>query len=358
INKKKQKKKNIIGWVTQKEILFFTKNLSIMLRSGSTLSEALKILHDQSKAKLEVILSDVIQMTQKGVELSQALSKHKKTFSELYVNIVKIGEESGTLEKNLEYLADQLEKSYRLRKKILGAMLYPAIIIIGILLLGFGITFFILPKISNMFKNFRVELPWSTKILIFISDFFQNYGLWAILGGIAIVIFLSWFLRTKFVKPFTHKVILILPICKSISKNFNLSMFYRSLSILLKSGVTIDEGIKICTKTISNVHYKNFLLETYQKIKGGETLCKALKEKPKLFPPTDTQIISVGEKSGGLPESLSYGASIHEDQLDDISQNLSSILEPVLFIFLGIIVAILALSIISPIYSITQQFQR
>ncbi len=356
--KNKLRQPIVFGGISQKAILLFTKNLAIMLKSGSTLSEALAVLQKQATAKLKILLTGIIEKTNKGVEFSLALSKYPKTFSEIYINIIKIGEQSGTLEKNLEYLADQLDKSYKLHKKIVSAMLYPAIVITGILFLGIGIAVFILPKISRLFKSFRVELPWSTKALIAVSDFIQNHGLLTLIVAVMIIVLFIFLSRQKFVKPFTHKLFLMIPLIKQISRNSNLSMFYRSLSILLNSGVTIDEGMRICTKTINNVHYQKHLEIVNSKIKSGGSLFDALTDHPKLFPATDVQIITVGEESGSMANALAYSASIHDDELDDITQNLTTLLEPILFIFLGLMVALLALSIITPIYSITGQFNR
>lgn len=356
----KKKKTNIkkiyIGGVPKKSILFFTKNLSIMLKTGSTLNEALTVIKKLSKGKLQSILDEITSKVEKGINFSEALKAYPKVFSQIYINIVKIGEESGTLDKNLQYLSEQLEKSHKLKKQMIGAMIYPMIILGGTFILGTVLSIFVLPKLTRMFKNFKVELPITTQILIKFSDFMDNYGLYFFFGMIALFIFLYWFVRLKKIKPITHLLLLKIPVVKVFSKNYNLSMFYRSLSVLLISGTTIDDALVICSKTVNNVTYQNFILHLHKKIKGGENLYDLLLKSPKLFPPTDTQIINVGEESGTLSDSLAYTASIREEELNDLTKNLSTILEPLLFIFLGVIVAILALSIIAPIYSITQQF--
>lgn len=357
IKQKKERKKIYIGGVPKKTILFFTTNLSIMLKTGSTLSESLRVIMKQSKGRFHDILDEIIAKVEQGIKFSEALDNHPKVFSSIYVNIVKIGEESGTLDKNLEYLAHQLEKSNRLKKQIVGAMIYPMIILGGTFILGTVVSIFVLPKLTRMFKNFKVELPLTTKILIVVSDFMDQHGIIFFVGLISLIIFLIWFLRIKQVKPFTHRLLLRIPIIKTFSRNYNLSMFYRSLSVLLISGTTIDEGLIICSKTVNNVAYQKIITDLYKQIKGGESLYEILTKHPKLFPPTDTQIINVGEESGTLTDSLAYTASIREEELNDLTKNLSNILEPVLFIFLGLIVATLALSIIAPIYSITQEFR-
>ncbi|MFH1142364.1 MAG: type II secretion system F family protein [Candidatus Uhrbacteria bacterium] len=343
----------VIGTVSMKEILFFTKNLSVLLKSGTTLTEAIEVLQQQAKGKLKYVLEQVAEQIGEGHPFSEALEDHKSTFSNIFVNIVKVGEQSGTLEDNLSYIAEQLDKSYQLRKKILGAMMYPLIVIIGATVLGLGIVLFVLPKVTNLFKGFDVELPLTTRILIAVSDFFQVHGLLALIAGLIGLIVLIILIKQRFVKPITHWIFLYLPVVKNISIHANLASFCRTMSILLKSGVTIDEGIKICSQTVSNYHYQQFLLKTYDKIKAGDTLAGSLAVKKHLFNGTDIQIIKVGEESGSLSDSLAYCATIHEREVDSITENLSNILEPILLVFVGLMVGFLALSIITPIYSIT-----
>mgnify|MGYP002760280165 CR=1 FL=1 len=346
---------NLTG-VSNKQILFFTKNLSIMLQAGSTLSEALEVMQQQGEGKLEQIVKDVKDKVNKGFEFSQALEEYPDTFSNTYISVLKVGEKTGSLGKNLKYLVEQLEKTQSLKKKILGAMFYPAVVLTGGLLVTLGIIIFILPKITGLFKSFDVELPWTTQLLINISSLFQNYGLLMGLGITAFVILLVWVLKQDFVKPFTHWLILKTPVVKTISKHFNLIMFFRTLSILLKSGITIDEGLKTCSQTVQNIKYRNFLEKAYNEVNAGDSLTHVMKQREDLFPVTNIQIISVGEDSGTLSDSLEYCSDIHEEELDDLTKNLSDILEPILLILMGLLVAFLAMSIITPIYSITGKF--
>ncbi|MFA5076073.1 MAG: type II secretion system F family protein [Patescibacteria group bacterium] len=342
-----------IGNVSQKQVLFFTKNLFIMLKAGLTLTEALIVLKDQIKGKLQFILNDVYDEVAKGYKLSEALEKTPKVFSDIYTNVIKVGEESGNLEQNLEYLAGQLGKNQALKRKVTGAMIYPAIVFIGGICLSLGIAIFILPKVTKMFDSFQIELPLTTRILIGVSNFFQAHGLIATVSIIGGLIFLFWFFRRKFVQPVSHWLILRLPIVKNIALHLNLTTFTRTLSILLDSGITIDDSIKICTKTVSNYYYKKFLRQTYTQVKAGDSLASILQQNKKLFPITDVQIIQVGEVSGTLSNSLKFCSSIHEDEVDNITKNLSTILEPILLVTIGLMVGFLALAIITPIYSIT-----
>lgn len=346
------------GSVSHKQLLFFTKNLSILLRSGSSLTEALLVLEDQSKGKLRLVLNEVNFAVQRGTSLGEAFSRFPKVFSPTYVSIIKIGEKSGTLEENIDYIADQLETSYQLRRKIRGAMLYPAIVMIAAILLGIAVTFFILPKLTVLFSNFDVELPLTTRILLAIFNFFQSYGFSAVLGLLALLIFLFWFLRLEIVHPVTHWLLLRIPIVSAISKNYNLALFSRTLGVLLRSGVTIDEGLAICSASVSNYYYKKHFKHAQKDVKGGAELTAVLREDKRLYPATTVQIVHVGERSGTLSDSLEYVSTIHENVVNDITKNLSSLLEPVLLLVIGVMVAILALAIITPIYSITGQFRQ
>jgi len=346
-----------LGGIPLKDLLYFTNNLSILIKAGSTISESLKILGEQLRGKLKIIIENVSKKVDGGQQLSIALGTYSKYFSEIYINMIKIGEESGRLEENLGHLARQLEKDYDLKKKVLGAMLYPAIIFTGGLGVAIGIAFFVLPKVTKLFVNFKVKLPISTRILIAISNFFQNHGILAVsllVGTIVVIVILA---KRKFIKPVTHWLILKLPVVKTMSRHSNLTTICRTLSTLLNSGVTIDESLEICAKTTSNYHYKKFLRFALERINSGDTLTNALRRRKDLFPLTDIQIIHVGEESGSLITSLDYCAEIHEKEVDNMTRNLSTILEPILLVTIGLMVGFIAISIISPIYSVTENFR-
>lgn len=355
--KKKSLANKEIGWVSQKDLLLFTQHLSIMLGTGSTLSEALRVLQKHRKGKLKEVIENVAYQVNQGKKFSEALSHHPHTFSTLYRNTVSVGERSGKLQENLEYLGNQLEKREELKKKVIGASIYPAIVFFGGILLAIGITVFALPQVSQLFSNFNVELPWSTRTLLKVADLIEVHGkLIAILCAILIPL-LTIILRLKRMRPITHWIFLHIPVVNRIIRHFNLAMIGRTLGLLLHSGVTIDESVKICVGSIKNHQYRTLLGKAYTGIKGGESLSHILEAYPKFFPPTDVQIIHVGERSGTLTQSLNHCAVLHEKEVDDLSRNMSSLLEPFLLIFIGVLVGFLALSIIRPLYSITNQLQ-
>lgn len=359
--KRKIKKKNkgfklsqiTLGKVSTVTKLLFVKHLSIMLKSGMSLSDAFNVLIDQSKGKFKKILEKIRDKTNAGFSLHESLADFPKTFSPIFINLIRAGESSGTLEQNLGQLAIQMEKNYNLKKKIKAAMLYPMIILIFVFIVGLGTIFFILPKLVPLFKGLHTKLPWTTNILVKIGEFFHQYGAWPILILFLAIIFLIWLLKRKFMRPLTHWIILHLPIFKKISRDLNLSRFTRTMGSLLKSGLTIDESLLITSKVVSNYYFQLSLKEAAETIKQGEPLGKILSKWPFLYSKLCIRMIEVGEKTGSLDDTLLYLANFFEAEVDDLTKNLSNILEPVLLIFIGLAVAFLALSIITPIYQIT-----
>ncbi len=346
------------GTVSQKQLLFFTKNLSILLKAGSTLPESLLVLKDQAKGKLRYILTESHVAINKGQKFSDALRKFPHIFSELYTNVIEIGEETGKLDTNLDHLALQLEKNYTLKKKITNAMIYPAIVLVSGVAISMSIVIFIMPNITKLFKNFKIELPITTRILLAVSEFLQANGVVALAIFVGGIVIFAVLIRRPFIRPITHWIILHTPIVKPISMHLNTALFCRTLSSLLESGITIDEGLRICAKSSPNYYYKAFLTEAHGRIKAGDTLSSLLQQKKHLFGGTDTQIIGVGEASGTLVNSLTYCSVIHEDEIDNLTKNLAAILEPILLITIGLMVGFVALSILTPIFSITGQFNR
>lgn len=345
------------GGVSKKQVLYFTKNLAVMLEAGSSLTEALGVLQEHVKGKLKIIVKDVYIQVDTGQKLSAALKKYEKYFSPVYLNMIEVGEFTGQLSSNLTHLAEQLEKQHELKRKVVGASMYPGIVFVGGIMLSFGIAVFILPSVAELFANFKVELPLPTRILLGISAFFETYGNVAIPGTFFGMIFLFWLLRRKFMQPITHWLILRIPVVKSMSKNLNLTLFCHIAHLLLESGVPIDKALTICAKSVTNRYYKKFLADAHKHITGGKSLTPLLKQKKHLFPQTDVQIIHIGERSGSLSTSLKYCASIHEKELDGLTKNLATILEPILLVLIGLMVGFLALSIITPMYSITAQLR-
>ncbi len=341
-------------FVSQKEKMFFAEHLSLMIKGGIPISEALEILKTEAKSRLfKKALNDILKRILEGESLNKSLARYPKIFDRFFQSIVRGGEEGGTLEENLEYLSFSLRGEYSLRKKILGALIYPIIIILVALVIILIISFFILPKLIKLFLALDVPLPLSTKILLGLGDFIQKY--WAfILIGVFIYFLIMKILKTfKSTRFFIDKRNLYFPIFGRIEKNRNLAEFSRIFSTLLKSGVPILESLDICINTLRNEVYRRKLTSIRSGVEKGEKISRGLKNFPEVFPLIFSQMVLVGEKTGALEESFAYLTEFYQREVDGAVKNISAVLEPVLLVLVGFFVAFVAMSIITPIYKIT-----
>ncbi|MFC1655327.1 type II secretion system F family protein [Patescibacteria group bacterium] len=354
LNKKLNWHKEInIGGIKQVDILLFTKHLSVALESGLTLVEGLELLRDQAKGKMKMVINGIHETVYSGKSFHEALNPHTKYFSAIYINMVKSGELSGTLQENLARLSDQLNKKLKIKKKVKSAMLYPMFIFIAIFGLGMSVAIFVLPKILPLFKILDVELPVTTKALIYVAELFETQGLLIFAGMIVGTIFLIWFFKADFMKPISHRIMLKIPIIKHIIIKVNLERFLYTLGTLLESGISLDQAIKITTSATDNRVYKKIIGSFLQDIEAGKNLASSLVSDPKLFPIIVSRMVGVGERTGNLHSTLKYLSKFYEEEIDSSMKNLSTIIEPVLLIFIGIIVGTVAISILGPIYQIT-----
>ncbi len=340
------------GIVPLKEKMLFVKHLSLMIKSGMVLDESIEALYEQSRGRMKSILRRLLELVRKGSELSDGLRLFPYTFNEFFVNMVKIGEQSGSLERNLINLSVKLKKDHDLHSKIQSAMMYPAIVIIALGGLGITLSIFILPKFLQLFKSLNVALPLVTKIFIVVATFSQKY--WylvtvAAVGSIVAVIVANKLPKTK---RYIHWLVYHLPISHQFSKTSNLANFNRSMALMLQGGLTIDESLDIMTRALSNSLYQDRVAAMLVEVRKGTALSVTLHRYPHFFPSLVTKMINVGELSGNLSETFEYLAEFYEDELDSFSKNLSTILEPVLLLVIGFLVAFMALSIILPIGNI------
>lgn len=344
-----------IGTVPLEEKLFFTQNLQIMLHAGISLSQAMATLVEQTKnERFKYILKDIQQNIEKGISFAASLEKHKKIFTELYINMIKTGETSGQLENTLEQLRIQLKKDHDLISKIKGAMAYPVIVIIAMVGVIITVITFVIPKLTDLFEGADVELPLPTRVLIFVSNFTIHYGIYLFFAFIILAFLTYKFIKTENGKKIWHKFLLVTPILGPIIKKINLARFSRTISSLLKTEIPIVESFQITSKTLGNYYYRETMKNASELLKKGVSVTEALKGNVKLFPPIVTQMISVGEQSGSLDSILENLAVFYEEEVTDVMNNLSSIIEPVLILLLGLGVGAIAVSVIMPMYSLTQ----
>lgn len=342
--------------MNNKEKTYFIKRLSFLIKAGVPILDSLAMIREQTKNKKHnLILETLIADVSRGQDLSTSLAKFNKIFGDFSVNIISFGESTGMLSENLEYLAEELKKKHALKKKIIGAFIYPLIITLATFFITGFLMVYLFPKIMPVFSSLNITLPWSTKIIIFLSEFIRNYYLVLIFGSIALVLGSILTLNKKpTFRLYFDRLILKIPIIGKVIQNYNLANSTRTMGLLLKSGVTLNETLEIATRITGNTAYSEAFQHLTTATSRGELMSTALARKGELFPDTLTQIISVGERSGNLSQSLLYLSELYETEVDDFTKNLSTTIEPVLMIVMGIIVGFIAISIITPIYSITQ----
>jgi type IV pilus assembly protein PilC len=340
--------------VPLRERLVFVQHLGIMLKAGISLSQALKTLGEQSNNKLFVkILNEVSLKVDSGVSLAESLKPYKKIFGELFISMIESGEISGNLENVLSQLYIQMKKQHELISKVKGALTYPAVIILAMFGIGAFVIIFVVPKITAMMKDFNAELPLPTRILIAISETIVQNGIISAVSFIVFILVIVNILRTKKGKYYFQTLLLKMPIISPIIKKINLAKFSRTISSLLKTDIMIIKTFQITANTLGNLHYRAALEEMAEKIKKGGQINEVIKGYPKLFPPVVVQMILVGEQTGELDDILRELADFYENEVDQIMNNLPSIIEPLLILILGVGVGAMAVAIIMPMYSLT-----
>jgi type II secretory pathway component PulF len=333
--------------------LLMTKHLSIMLKSGLTLLDSIRTLADQARSSsMRSILKSIEKRIERGDKFSDSLEEFPHVFSKFYVNVVRAGEISGTLEGNLEHMATQFAKDNELRKKVKQALMYPTIVIVAASLIGFFFATFVLPQVAGIFTGLRgIDLPWTTRALLAISAFVREHSLISFIGLFSAIGFFIWFMRRKFMEPVTHFIMLKTPIIGRIVKLVNLARFSLIMGTLLQSGVDILRALEITSQVLDNLYYRKALNQVYDEVQQGMTLWESLAVHDKLFPTIVSRMIGVGERAGRLEEVLGYLNEFYDLEVESTMKNLSSILEPVLLIFIGIVALAMAFAILMPIYN-------
>lgn len=350
-------KLNQITTVSSRDKQFFVQNLEVMIRSGLALDKSLKTIAEQTKnKKFKKVINSLYQDTERGISFKDGLQRYKGTFGELFINMVEAGELSGRLDDVLHQIYLQLKKSNELKSRIRAAMIYPIIVMVAMILIGIGMLIFVIPKITSLFDQVKAELPLATRLLINVSNFIVNNGFLTFFLFLALVVIFLSLIHSKKGKFLFHGVILALPIVGPIIQKINLAKFARTLSSLIKTDIPIVKTFEVTAQTLGNHHYRNALLEASKKLKKGSGIAESLRNYPKLFPPVIIQMTLTGEETGKVDEILAELASFYEDEIDRIMKTLPSIIEPLLMVVLGAAVAVMAVAIIMPMYSLTQQF--
>lgn len=339
--------------VKTKEKIMFTKNIAGMLEAGIAISRALQILEKQTNNKyFKDVILDIENSISKGDSFSTGLAKYKNIFPPLFISIVRAGEESGGLVQSLREVGSNLEKSYNLNKKIKGAMMYPSVILAAIAIIGVLMMIFVVPTLTKTFKDLGTELPATTKFVIGASDFMSSSPL-LVLGIIIILVGgIYALLKVKKVKRWLDWAIPRLPAVGTIVKETYTARTARTMSSLILAGIDITRAIEITKDVVENTYYKDILEKAKDVVQKGGTLSSVFKDNLKLYPVMLGEMVEVGEETGKLSTMLSDIATFYESEVDMKTKNLSTIIEPVLMIFIGIAVGFFAVSMLSPMYSL------
>lgn len=343
-----------LGRVKQDELVMMTRNLGSMLVAGLTVTRALSVIERQSSnARLKGIIKEVIEDINKGNQFHTALKKFPKVFDNLYVAMIRAGEESGGLSEALQTLAIQMERSSNLKKKVKGAMIYPAIVITVMVIIAILMMIYVMPAITGIFKDMGNDLPATTRFLIAVSDFLVANTLLALLGIIGVVGGFVYFLRTSVGKFCSSWVVTRLPVIGTMAKETNSARTARTLSSLLNSGVDVIQSIEITEEVVQNVFYKRILREARERVEKGTALSETFVAHTELYPVLVGEMILVGEETGKIAGMLGELAIFYETEVERKTKDLSTIVEPILMVVIGTSVGFFALALIGPIYSIS-----
>lgn len=343
------------GGISTSDIVTFTRQLSTMISAGLPLIDALVILQRQTSGAFPKVLSEIVTDIEGGMSLSQAFSRHSKVFDVIYIKLIEAGETGGVLDKVLNKLAQSLEKEREFKAKTRGAFIYPAIVISVMIVVMFLMMVFVIPKLTSLYTELGTQLPLPTKILILISNIMRNFwwliGL-AFVGGIY---GLRVFSKTQNGVQIMSMIVLRLPVWGKIRKTLVLAEFTRTLGLLVGTGIPIITALRVVRDILTSAAYKEGINQAIARVERGSPLYQPLTANP-AFPPIVGQMVRVGEETGKIDEVLARLAVYFEGESENLIRNLTTALEPVVLVILGVGVGVLVLSIILPIYNLTSQF--
>jgi len=343
--------------IKTRDVVIFTRQFATMINAGLPLVQALDILAQQTENKtLAGITKQVVYDVESGHTLADALRKHPKAFTDLYVNMVAAGEAGGILDTILLRLAQFLEKNDAIIRKVKGAAIYPAVIFSVAGIAVATLLIFVIPTFQSMFASVNLQLPLPTRIVIGLSDLLQGYWWAMLLGGGFLVFALNRYYKTTNGKLNIDRFLLRMPVLGDLIRKSAVSRFTRTLGTLISSGVSILDGLEITARTAGNMVIHNAVMESRASIAGGETISSPL-QKSKVFPPMVISMIAVGEQTGGLDEMLSKIADFYDDEVDAAVSALLSLMEPIMIVVLGVIVGGMVVAMYLPIFDMVNAVQ-
>jgi type IV pilus assembly protein PilC len=335
------------------EKINFARNLGSMIDAGLPLSRALSVLERQAHNKnLKAVIIEIRNNIDKGMTFADALSKHPKVFTSLFVSMVHAGEQSGTLADSLKIISAQLENAFALERRVRGALMYPAVILSAMVIIAILMFMFVIPVLMKTFVDLNVQLPFTTRVILGISNAIQHDGLFILIGiALLITAFLRWS-HTKSGRSIIDITIVKLPIFGSLVQEVNTARTARTLSSLLGAGVDFVESVNITSQVIQNVHFRAVLQKAGEAIKKGDLMSQVFADNVKLYPIFLSEMMGVGEETGKIGEMLSGVAHYYEEDVDQKTKDMSTVIEPVIMIVIAAGVGFFAVAMISPMYSL------
>lgn len=344
---------NILNRVKTDDLIIFCNNISAMMKAGLSLTRTLSILERQAKKEpFKKAIHAITEEISKGNTLSGGMATFPKIFSPLLVSMVRAGEESGNLAEAFSIVGSQLEKSNSLKKKIKGAMIYPSVVVSALVIIGILMFIYVVPTLAKTFIEMKVELPTSTKIVIGISDFLANHYILGLVMFISLVAGFIVLLRTKKGRYYFEYSLFYIPFVKMLVRESNAARTARTLSSLLSSGVDMLQSLAITRDVMQNSFFKEVIADAERRVQKGTPLSAAFVEHDKVYPMLVGEMIEVGEETGNLPQMLLNVATYYENEVDSATKNMTTIIEPVLMVFIGGSVGFFAVSMITPMYSV------
>jgi type IV pilus assembly protein PilC len=340
------------GSISRKDLVLFARQLSVMVGANVPIVNSLKTISEQTEnAKLQNVISEIYVEVAAGTKLSDALARHPKYFDGFFINMLKSGETSGRLDEVLNYLADQLEKDFDLFRKVKGALMYPLVVVLGMIIAAIILMVYVIPKLVNVFTSMGVELPWTTKLLISTSDLFISYWWVLIILVIGGIVGIRGYLMTRVGQLTWSKIKLRIPIFGKLFQNIYILQITRSLSTLLVGGVDVVESLYIVRGVVQDLQYQDVVDKTILAVKDGQSIATVFLES-KIMPRIVSNMLVIGEQTGRLDFILDKIGDYYSKEIDNTTNNMTSLMEPIIMVVLGIGVGIMVSAIFLPLYTL------
>ncbi len=342
--------------VSQKELMVIFRQLATLIEAHVPVVTSLKTIGEQTdNFYLRSILNEMKDDIEDGMSFSESLEKHSKVFDMMTINIIRAGEISGNLQHAILFTADSIEKNYHLTSKIRGALFYPAFVLSVAGVIGFIVITFILPKITVLIKDLGVAVPWYTSVLIRLSDFMNAYW-WAVaIGLFGMAVGLFYYLKSESGKREWDVIVLHIPVMKTLAKNVFITRFSENLAALMAGGIPVVRALMITSDVIGNTVYAQIMLKAAEEVKSGGVMSGVFQRYPNEIPPIVSQMVRIGEETGSMAHVLEGIGKFYNQEVEVMTRNLTSLIEPILIVGLGIGVGILTIGILMPVYNIAGQ---